>query len=209
MTIKEWTLWSVPIAIALIALLFAIFAYFNKRGRCKTIVVKKSIAYGLFITFAVYAFGLLTVVEWEPKEVPATKKDISQLKYDILNTLSKPTQQEVENEIDRQFKDEFAKKKKRALEKYQKGINAFNGNKFKIAISHFEGAIEIFAIPSFYILRGISYVLINQFDKAISDYDKAIELKPDYAEAYNNRGITWFQKEITIMPSLIIIRLLN
>ena len=31
----------------------------------------------------------------------------------------------------------------------------------------------------------------GDFDHAIEDYTKAIELKPDYAVAYNNRGEAW------------------
>ena len=142
------------------------------------------------LVIAIIVGGIYTALPY----IYPPKINILQLKYDILNTLSKPSQQEVENEIDRQFKAEFAKKKKRALEKYQKGINAFNGNKFKIAIIHFEKAIEVLAIPSFYILRGVSYFYIKQFQKALSDCNKAIELKSDYAEAYNNRGIIWFYK---------------
>jgi tetratricopeptide (TPR) repeat protein len=31
-------------------------------------------------------------------------------------------------------------------------------------------------------------------DQAIADYDAALRLKPDFAEAYVNRGIAWFDK---------------
>jgi tetratricopeptide (TPR) repeat protein len=34
----------------------------------------------------------------------------------------------------------------------------------------------------------------EQYDKAISDYSKAIELKPDFADAYYNRGLAYFRK---------------
>jgi len=29
---------------------------------------------------------------------------------------------------------------------------------------------------------------MNKFEEAILDYDRAIDLKPDFAQAYNNRG---------------------
>ena len=35
---------------------------------------------------------------------------------------------------------------------------------------------------------------MEDFDKAIADYDKAIELKPEYAGAYYNRGIYFEMK---------------
>ena len=34
----------------------------------------------------------------------------------------------------------------------------------------------------------------NEFDKAIEDYNKSIELKPDYAKAYLGRGTVYREK---------------
>lgn len=39
-----------------------------------------------------------------------------------------------------------------------------------------------------YIKRGNAYSYIGEHDKAIADYDQAIELKPNYAKIYYNRG---------------------
>ena len=36
--------------------------------------------------------------------------------------------------------------------------------------------------------RGITYGKIGQYDQTISDFNKAIEINPRFAEAYNNRG---------------------
>lgn len=44
----------------------------------------------------------------------------------------------------------------------------------------------------FYLRRGEDFSGIHQYDKAIADYTTAIELKPDYAEAYNDRGFAYF-----------------
>ena len=35
---------------------------------------------------------------------------------------------------------------------------------------------------------------LKRSDDALASYDRAIALKPDYAEAYNNRGITLTNK---------------
>ena len=36
--------------------------------------------------------------------------------------------------------------------------------------------------------RGAAYYYLGQYQRAIEDYDKAIQLDPDYATAYYNRG---------------------
>ena len=35
---------------------------------------------------------------------------------------------------------------------------------------------------------------LRQFDRAIQDYDEALRLKPDFAEAYYYRGEAWREK---------------
>ena len=42
--------------------------------------------------------------------------------------------------------------------------------------------------------RGLSAEDKGELDKAIQNYDKAIELKPDFFGAYNNRGVTYREK---------------
>lgn len=46
-----------------------------------------------------------------------------------------------------------------------------------------------FSEPLFYLRRGLAYKRLEEFDKALADYDIALELRPGYADAYHNRGI--------------------
>ena len=53
-----------------------------------------------------------------------------------------------------------------------------------------------------YYRRGHAKIELGRYDAAITDFDTAIELKPDYVEAYYNRGIlkyvlnrTWEAKQ--------------
>ena len=48
--------------------------------------------------------------------------------------------------------------------------------------------------PQFYNNRGIDYYHKGEFDNAIEDFDKAIKLNTNYAEAYGNRGIAYGMK---------------
>ena len=64
----------------------------------------------------------------------------------------------------------------------------------------------------FYNNRGAAYGEKSQYDQAISDFNKAIEMNPRYNKAYNNRGIVYrlkgeydqaiwdFNKAIAINP---------
>ena len=42
-----------------------------------------------------------------------------------------------------------------------------------------------------YLNRGNAYTNLGQYQQAIEDYTKAIMLKPDYANTYNNRALVY------------------
>ena len=51
--------------------------------------------------------------------------------------------------------------------------------------------------------EGVTYSDKGKQDRAIEDYNRAIELKPDFADAYNNRGIAYSKKgELEGLPGL-------
>ena len=43
------------------------------------------------------------------------------------------------------------------------------------------------------ITGGVARAVLGQHDAAIADYDEALRLNPNYAEAYNNRGVAKVQ----------------
>ena len=45
-----------------------------------------------------------------------------------------------------------------------------------------------------YYNQGIAWYNKGDYDRAISDYSKAIELNPRYADVYYNRGNAWIKK---------------
>src|SRR5436190_15911175 len=55
-------------------------------------------------------------------------------------------------------------------------------------------ASEKRSLPAAYVNRGNAYHSRGEYDQAIADYGKAIEINPKYAEAYNNRGATHEKK---------------
>jgi tetratricopeptide (TPR) repeat protein len=48
------------------------------------------------------------------------------------------------------------------------------------------------ASAEFYLKRGEDFAGVHEYDRAIADYDTAIRLKPDDAEAYNDRGFAYY-----------------
>jgi tetratricopeptide (TPR) repeat protein len=44
------------------------------------------------------------------------------------------------------------------------------------------------------VIRGIAYGMKGSTDRAIADFDKAIQLQPDFADAYFNRGLAYYYK---------------
>jgi tetratricopeptide (TPR) repeat protein len=46
-----------------------------------------------------------------------------------------------------------------------------------------------------YYNRGIVYEKKGQYDKAISDFTKAIEINPGHADAYYTRGVVYYYKK--------------
>lgn len=51
-------------------------------------------------------------------------------------------------------------------------------------------------IPMSYCNRGNEYVALGEETKALEDYNRALALKPDYADVYNNRGSLFEKKAL-------------
>ena len=76
---------------------------------------------------------------------------------------------------------------------FRDGESCFKEKNYECAISNFSEVVKSKPESTFaYFYRGISYSSINEFDKAIIDYSKVIELEPqdapNVASAYFNRG---------------------
>ncbi|HEY5691278.1 MAG TPA: tetratricopeptide repeat protein [Cyclobacteriaceae bacterium] len=63
--------------------------------------------------------------------------------------------------------------------------NASNHNQ---AIANYSKAIGLKAMPDYYYNRGLVYYLENDFDSAISDFSKTLELDSQHLDAYVMRG---------------------
>ena len=78
------------------------------------------------------------------------------------------------------------------------GINAIQIGKFKEGIDNINKSLELkkdWAIPYFY--RAVAYDALQEFDEAMLDYTKAIQLDEKMTDAYYNRArITLSRKDL-------------
>lgn len=73
------------------------------------------------------------------------------------------------------------------------GFGYFNSGLLSDAILSFTCVIRV-VNPDYlaaYMIRGAAYVRRQEYDRAIRDYTRAVELQPDLLSAYNNRGIVY------------------
>ena len=75
------------------------------------------------------------------------------------------------------------------LEHLQSIINLFSNGGLQQALSESSQMLEKFPNSvNLYNIAGASNAGLMQFDAAIDCYRKALKIKPDYAQAYNNMG---------------------
>jgi tetratricopeptide (TPR) repeat protein len=75
------------------------------------------------------------------------------------------------------------------------GLDRSTHDDLQRALDYFQAAItyngNVASLPEIYLQRGNVYYRIPDFERAIADYDKAIQLNPADANAFNNRGVVY------------------
>jgi tetratricopeptide (TPR) repeat protein len=87
-----------------------------------------------------------------------------------------PSIEKVEREIEKELKADYRRRKKKALELYQRGNKAYDKDLYRTAISYFKEALEVVTIPSLYISLGNSYLVTSDLKNALATYQTAFEL---------------------------------
>ena len=86
-------------------------------------------------------------------------------------------------------------KKNQPIESIDKLLNLYNKGNFLTVVKQVQILIDQYP-SSFFLwnILGASATEIGMIDKAIKAYKKAISLRPDYPDAYNNMGVVLKQK---------------
>ena len=77
----------------------------------------------------------------------------------------------------------------------EKGTFLLELKRYEVAEAAFNQAIAIEPRSLFYYNRGVLHQQQKQLDLALSDYNKAIQINPNYVKPYNNRGLIYQQDE--------------
>lgn len=87
-----------------------------------------------------------------------------------------------------------------ALISFLAGFIEYQSENYESAIRYFDSSLETLPVlPSLfenrleiYFCRGTSNSYLGQYERAIQDYNQAIQIRPQLAEAYYNRGLTYY-----------------
>jgi tetratricopeptide (TPR) repeat protein len=99
-------------------------------------------------------------------------------------------------EIQRQLGSETS-----TLVSFLNGVLLFEAGDYKAAVEHFEQILQANDISTFISLYDLSFNLgysqhnLGNYERAIRNNDKAIELDPKSVAAYNNRGVDYYSLE--------------
>ena len=84
------------------------------------------------------------------------------------------------------------------------GIFEFRHGRFEAALENFAKSIELkndFEISYFY--RGAAHQVLENFDEAMLDYTKSIQLNPKMVDAYYNRAKIILERKDIINPNFL------
>ncbi|MDG2118680.1 MAG: tetratricopeptide repeat protein [Gammaproteobacteria bacterium] len=91
--------------------------------------------------------------------------------------------------IDLQKLIEARKKHKPTDEQIQRLINLYTQGQYSNLVINATNLLRKFSdSATLYNIQGAAYTALNQYDTAVDSLEKAVKIKPSYAEAYNNLG---------------------
>lgn len=95
------------------------------------------------------------------------------------------------SKAEREFSDIIRKNppaKLRAPAYHHRAVARFANGQYDRAVDDYTTAISISSNPEMYVNRGIAYRELGKLDRSIRDYNRALQKRPRFAKALNERG---------------------
>lgn len=103
--------------------------------------------------------------------------------YMVRSDLKKKLRDEIGAKEDFEYAGVLLKRLDKGLKSHEKGLAKFNEGDYKDAIKHFNDAVSFnIELGQTYHLRGLSKKYIGDYRGALIDFDRVIDLHPDYEE---------------------------
>lgn len=133
---------------------------------------KKSLEYKPKNKDAHYDFGLMLIKRWKYAEALVEMKEAK-------------SQGKKDGKIDKYIKD------LKLLVLVNEGDGFYDKEDYKKAVDRYEDALKIEELPKIYVNLGNSYIKLEKYSDAVSQFKKAIEKDKDLIPAYFSMGIAY------------------
>lgn len=84
--------------------------------------------------------------------------------------------------------EQFIRPKNDAAHYYRQGQRLYGNGEYQEALISFAEANNIIARSNYYYHQGRTLLKLKEYEEVIKAFDQSIKLKPNYAEAYSNKG---------------------
>ena len=127
----------------------------------------------------------VTIIQQNDSLQDAIQKNDKQIE-DLKEKYKRATSEAEKNRIRKQMTD--SERDFLANQKLEEGNKLYYAKDYHGAIKIYDEVLKFGDYSEAYNNRGVAYDDLRQYERAIQDYNKAIQLDPNNAEAYNNRG---------------------